>query len=560
MCKTKNDELLLRISELGGQLKDAHIASEYATLQAETVANIAKKKEQELEAQIIVLETKLDRTRGINRDQLKNVESNYAELRATAEELETANQEYMATAEELDVANIDKGARAAELVIANKEKGARAAELAIANKKLIFDNDEKDARVAELVIANKEKDARAAELVIANKEKDARAAELVIAKEKLVSENEEKDARLAALDIANKEKDARAAELVIANKEKDARAAELVIAKEKLVSENEEKDARLAALDIANKEKDARAAELVIANKEKDARAAELVIAKEKLVFENEEKDARLAALDIANKEKDARAAELVIANKEKDAREAELVIANKELAYQNDEKEAFAVELESAGEKAKASLQEKEVLLKEIHHRVKNNLQIISSMLSLQARAEPDAASRKALEECQRRVKVMARIHESLHQSNNVTAVDARDYINAIAADTVDSSRINSQKVETLVEVDKINIDIDTAIVCGQIFSELYSNCIKHAFPDERSGNIKVTMRRADKGRMELRVVDDGIGLPEDFNLHKSATLGMKLIGALTTQLNGEISIDGSCGTSVWITFEGKQ
>jgi two-component sensor histidine kinase len=532
MYKTKNDELLLRISELSSQLKDAYIASEFANLQAETVTNIAKKKEQALEAQIIVLETKLDRTSGINRDHLKNVESNYAELRATAEELETANQEYMATAEELDVAKIDKGARAAELVIANKEKGARAAELAIANKKLIFDNDEKDARVAELVIANKEKDARAAELVIANKEKDARAAELAIAKEKLVSEN----------------------------KEKDARAAELVIAKEKLVSENEEKDARLAALDIANKEKDARAAELVIANKEKDARAAELVIAKEKLVSENEEKDARLVALGIANKEKDARAAELVIANKEKDAREAELVIANKELAYQNDEKEARAVELESAGEKAKASLQEKEVLLKEIHHRVKNNLQIISSMLSLQARAEPDAASRKALEECQRRITVMARIHESLHQSNNVTAVDARDYINAIAADTVDSSRINSQKVETLVEVDKINIDIDTAIVCGQIFSELYSNCIKHAFPDECSGNIKVTMKRVDKGRMELKVVDDGIGLPEDFNLHKSATLGMKLVGALTTQLNGEISIDGSCGTSVWITFEGKK
>jgi two-component sensor histidine kinase len=393
MCKTKNDELLLRISELDDQLKDAHIASEHVALQAETVANIAKKKQQELEAQIIVLETKLDRTRGINRAQLKNIESNYAELMATA-------------------------------------------------------------------------------------------------KENLVSENEDKDARLAALDIANKEKDARAAELVIANKEKDARAAELVIAKEKLLSENEEKDARLVALDIANKEKDARAAELVIANKEKDARA----------------------------------------------------------------------VELESAGEKVKASLQEKEVLLKEVHHRVKNNLQIISSMLSLQARAEPETASRKALEECQRRIKVMARIHESLHQSNNVTAVDAREYINAIAADTVDSSWINSQKVETLVEVDKINIDIDTAIVCGQIFSELYSNCIKHAFPDDRSGSIKVTMRRAEKGRVELKVVDDGIGLSEGFNIHKSATLGMKLIGALTTQLNGKISIDGSCGTSVRITFEGKQ
>lgn len=185
MCKTKNDELLLRISELDNQLKDAHIASEYVALQAETVANIAKKKEQELEAQIIALETKLDRTRGINRDQLKNVESNYAEL--------------MATAEELDVANIDKGARAAELVIA-KEK---------------------------LVSENEEKDARAAELVIANQDKDARAAELVIAKEKLVLENENKDARLAELVIANKDKDARAAELVIANQEKDARAVEL---------------------------------------------------------------------------------------------------------------------------------------------------------------------------------------------------------------------------------------------------------------------------------------------------------------------------------------------
>ena len=483
MCKTKNDELPLRIIELDDQLRKAHISLKHLALQAETVATITKDKEQELKAQITLLETKLDRTRGINRDQLKNVESNYAELIATAEELETANQEYMATAEELDVANIDKGARAAELVIANKEKDARAAELVIANKKLVFDN-----------------------------------------------------------------------------KEKDARAAELAIAKEKLVSENEEKDARLAALDIANKEKDARAAELVIANKDKDARAAELVIAKEKLVSENEEKDARLAALDIANKEKDARAAELVIANKDKDARAAELVIANKELAFQNDEKEARAVELESAGGTVKASLQEKEVLLKEIHHRVKNNLQIISSMLSLQARAEPDTASRKALEECQRRVKVMARLHESLHQSNNVAAVDARDYINAIAEDTVDSSRINSQKVETIVEIEKLNIDIDTAIICGQIFSELYSNCLKHAFPTDRSGSIKVTMRRTDKKMMELKVVDDGIGLLKGFNIHQSATLGMKLVEALTTQLNGEISIDGSCGTSVWITFKGKQ
>ncbi|MFT6328829.1 MAG: hypothetical protein ACJAYN_000756, partial [Bermanella sp.] len=177
MTQTKNVELLLRITELSSQLEDAHKAYKCVALQAETVANIAKNKEEELQAQIIVLETTLDRTRKINRDQLKNDKSNYAEL--------------MATVEELDVANIDKGIWAAQLVIAKEQ--------------LVSENQDKDARLAALDIANKEKDQRAAELVIANKDKDARAAELVIAKEKLVSENQEKDARLAALDIANKE-------------------------------------------------------------------------------------------------------------------------------------------------------------------------------------------------------------------------------------------------------------------------------------------------------------------------------------------------------------------
>ncbi|MFT5396747.1 MAG: two-component sensor histidine kinase, partial [Gammaproteobacteria bacterium] len=302
------------------------------------------------------------------------------------------------------------------------------------------------------------------------------------------------------------------------------------------------KDVRAAELVIANEEKAARVAELVIANEEKAARVAELVIA-------NEDKDARVAELVIANEEKDARAAELVIANEDKDARAAELVIANEKLIYESDEKEVRAAEL-----------QEKEVLLKENHHRVKNNLQVISSMLSLQAGTTPHTAVKKALGESQRRIRVMARVHESLHQSNNLSAINIRDYINAIVADTTEISMIDQQKILTHVVVDKMNIDIDTATVCGQIFSELYSNCIKHAFPDERSGSIEVAMHRADKGRIELTVVDDGIGLPKGFNTHQSATLGLKLVNALVTQLQGKIHIEGSHGTAIRVTFEGKQ
>ena len=212
--------------------------------------------------------------------------------------------------------------------------------------------------------------------------------------------------------------------------------------------------------------------------------------------------------------------------------------------------------ERKRAEDQTKASLKEKEVLLREIHHRVKNNLQVISSMLSLQASTETDNRSLKALEESQRRVKVMARIHENLHQSDDLSSIDARDYLNTIVEDTIASSGDDRQRISSRLDVDDIIFDVDCAIACGQIVSELLSNSQKHAFPNGQSGNIKVSLHRRDGGRIELTVADDGKGLPDNFDLEQAETLGMRLVHALAMQLSGVVKIDGSGGTRVQIAF----
>ena len=194
--------------------------------------------------------------------------------------------------------------------------------------------------------------------------------------------------------------------------------------------------------------------------------------------------------------------------------------------------------ESKRAEEKIKASLEEKDVLLKEIHHRVKNNLQVISSILSLQAGAETDDRSRGVLKESQRRVKVMARIHENLHQTDDLTSINARDYLNTVVGDTIASGGHDAQRISSRLEADDIVIDVDQAVACRQIVSELLSNSLKHAFPDGQSGTIEVSLHRRDEGRTDLTIADDGKGLPEGFDLEQAETLGMRLIHALAMQL----------------------
>jgi two-component sensor histidine kinase len=204
------------------------------------------------------------------------------------------------------------------------------------------------------------------------------------------------------------------------------------------------------------------------------------------------------------------------------------------------------------AEEMVRKSLAEKEILLKEIHHRVKNNMQVISSLLSLQAGAIRDPAVEEAFKVSQNRVKSMALIHEHLYQSENLSEIDFRQYAISLVRNIM--NMYSSNRIDTRVNVDGLKLDIDRAIPCGLIINELVSNCVKHAFPDRRRGRIDVNMKELACGGYELVVADDGVGCVEE--TWKCETLGMRLIRSLITQLRGSIQVESSAGTRVTIRF----
>ena len=195
-------------------------------------------------------------------------------------------------------------------------------------------------------------------------------------------------------------------------------------------------------------------------------------------------------------------------------------------------------------------------MLLNEIHHRVKNNLHVISGMLWFQANTENDARTVEVLRDSYRRVMLMARIHESLHRQNNLSVINAREFLDTLVTDTKMSSGGVSEHVSFQINVDDILLDVDHANACGQIISELLSNSLKHAFANGQSGNIDVTMRRRDGGRIELTVADDGKGLPDDFDRQQTKSLGLKLVSSLASKLGGDFHIGGSGGTQAKVDF----
>ena len=190
------------------------------------------------------------------------------------------------------------------------------------------------------------------------------------------------------------------------------------------------------------------------------------------------------------------------------------------------------------------ASLQEKEVLLSEIHHRVKNNLQIISSLLQLQARGE-DAAIVKALEESGRRVKVMARLHEKLYQSADFQHIDTHGFLCALVEDLKDGQLSQGQRISFVQNIEPIKLTIDRAILVGQIFSELLSNTLKHAFTNKENGEVTISLQRTTEGQVELMLADNGIGMPADFDYSNSKSLGWQLIQALSNKLKASLKVD---------------
>jgi PAS domain S-box-containing protein len=207
------------------------------------------------------------------------------------------------------------------------------------------------------------------------------------------------------------------------------------------------------------------------------------------------------------------------------------------------------------AERQVEASLKEKEVLLQEIHHRVKNNLQIISSLLNLQAQQIEDQRIVDAFRDSQNRIRSMALIHEQLYGSHDLAGIDFGTYLQDMVVDLFRSYQADSGQITLDVETDKVCIGIEQAVPCGLIVNELVSNALKHAFPDGQQGEIRVTLR-ADGRQMMLLVKDDGIGLSERLDYQNTSSLGLQLVNSLVSQLNGAVTLEPGQGTEVRVTF----
>ena len=210
------------------------------------------------------------------------------------------------------------------------------------------------------------------------------------------------------------------------------------------------------------------------------------------------------------------------------------------------------------AENKIKDSLMEKEVLLKEIHHRVKNNLQIISSLLNLQTRCVEGEETINVLRESQNRVKTMAMVHEKLYQSEDLKDINFKEYIENLVSDLFYSYGIKKGTIGLKINADDLKIDIDTAIPCGLIINELVTNSLKYAFPCRGNGDvIKVKLKKLQHDKLKLVISDNGVGLPESLDMENVETLGLKMVTILVNQLRGTLELDKTGGIEFKIIFE---
>jgi PAS domain S-box-containing protein len=214
------------------------------------------------------------------------------------------------------------------------------------------------------------------------------------------------------------------------------------------------------------------------------------------------------------------------------------------------------ATEREEAQKQIVNSLEEKNVLLREIHHRVKNNMQIISSLLSLQSSNIEDQNMRDIFNESQNRVKSMSMIHEQLYQTDDLAKIDFKIYVNGLIKNLFQIFSPDWPRIRWVVDIDKVKLNLESAIPCGLIINELVSNSLKHAFKEGSDGNIMIKMRKNGE-TITLIISDNGVGFPKDFNIEKTSTLGLKLVKTLVNQLEGEMVINAENGTTYEITLK---
>ncbi len=214
-----------------------------------------------------------------------------------------------------------------------------------------------------------------------------------------------------------------------------------------------------------------------------------------------------------------------------------------------------YAIERKNAEELIKKSLEEKELLIKEIHHRVKNNLMVISGLLNLQSQYIHDQNDLAFFEESQARARSMALIHERLYKSDNVKSIDFGEYIVKLANDLFHDYVCDPSRVKLDVKVENIMVDVDTAIPLGLIVNELLSNSMKHGFPDGKYGEIQIKFHHYND-KLQLTVKDNGIGLSGKLDYKNTDSLGLQLVNLLTGQIDGELEVNMNGGTEFVVSF----
>jgi|GEM_PF-3245986 len=210
---------------------------------------------------------------------------------------------------------------------------------------------------------------------------------------------------------------------------------------------------------------------------------------------------------------------------------------------------------------KSTASLREKEILLREIHHRMKNNMQILTSLLRLQTRQTDSLPLRQVLMESEARIRSMGLLHEKLYQSESVSTIDMHGYLRTLTAELIRTNTPDGCRREVKLNVGTVNLGLDTALPCGLIITELVTNALKYAFPNRPLGTIYVSLNPDPVSEgFSLIVWDDGVGIDSAFDISKATSLGMRLVKMLTDQLNGKLAFDGAKGTKIEIQFKESQ
>jgi len=210
--------------------------------------------------------------------------------------------------------------------------------------------------------------------------------------------------------------------------------------------------------------------------------------------------------------------------------------------------------ELHKAEEEIKESLKEKELLLREIHHRVKNNLQIISSLLELQKQYVKEDSTVAVLDDSKNRVMSIAMIHEKLYQSHDLSHINFKDYLNSLLTNLFYSYGVRPH-INLMLNLDEVYLNMETAVPLGIIIIEIISNSLKYAFPNDMAGEIAVNLTN-NNGQYELIISDNGIGIPEEVDLKAGTTLGLQLVDSLVNQIDGTIELDKTEGTKYIINF----